>query len=339
MANLFSNLDTEDSDPQQTGILLAPKSPKVSVIKQRLINTSIEVQEEMAKAEHASFLFSALCQVGMPRSKVVERYFERRAGNISIRLDAGVLFNGQEWVDVPLPYGSTPRLVMIYLCSEAIKTGNPCVDVGRSLHDFMQILGKDTNGTSYAKFRKQIESLAACHLAIGIGQNANASADQKQDKSSLDIQQATTLKTSPIEKFNAWVSNNGSSPGLWEAEMQLSEPFFKKLLEHAVPIDSRVLASIKHSPLAIDIYTWLTYRLRQINDYNGVKVSWQSLKIQFGQEYKEVKDFTREFKKSLNDVLSVYFLAKVEVVYGGIKLYPSCPSVPRKSIQNTKLYP
>lgn len=305
-------------------IALAPKAgfvePKpvscLTRIERRLIHTAQEVSEEMATAEHADFLHSVLCQVGMPRRAIKERYFERRSGNVHLRLNAGVLFNGSRWVEKPVPYGVVPRLVMIHLCSEALRTGNPSVDVGRSLHDFMKLLGRDTNSRSYRIFKDQVEALAACELALGMS-GGNYSA---------------TMKANPIEEFRAWVSNDGSSPGLWQANMRLSDRFFETLKKHAVPMDSRILAGIKHSPLAIDVYTWLTYRLCQVSGSKGIRVSWEALKEQFGQEYADVKNFKREFKEALRTVLATYEKANVEVIYGGLRLYHSPPSVPKRAV-------
>ena len=42
----------------------------------------------------------------------------------------------QEWVQQPLPYGTTPRLVMVHLSSEAIRTQEPPVEIGDSMRQF-----------------------------------------------------------------------------------------------------------------------------------------------------------------------------------------------------------
>ena len=50
------------------------------------------------------------------------RTFERESGTVSIMLEAGRLWNGRKFVEQPLPYGTRPRLVMVHLSSEAIRT-------------------------------------------------------------------------------------------------------------------------------------------------------------------------------------------------------------------------
>jgi hypothetical protein len=53
---------------------------------------------------------------------------------------------------------------------------------------------------------------------------------------------------------------------------------------------------------------------------------------QFGQEYKDQKNFQREFKKTLRQVRPVYPDAKLEVVRGGLMLYSSPPPIPKTQV-------
>lgn len=52
---------------------------------------------------------------------------------MSIRLESGSLYNGLHWIEQPLPYGATPRLVMVHVSSEAIRTQSRSVEVGESM--------------------------------------------------------------------------------------------------------------------------------------------------------------------------------------------------------------
>jgi len=323
--DLFENVNA----PQEQGIEQTEGSRKsgLTIIQKRIIETAVTVNTDPASIENASFLHSTLCQLGMPRKQIKERFFERRSGSAHLRLTAGVLWNGKEWIEKPVPYGVPPRMIMIYLCSEAIKSGKTMIDVGDSLHEFMFRLGRLSNdednalsgkkrigGRTYAIFREQVEALAACELAIGVGNAENH----------------TTIKVNPIDEFNSWLTNTGKEPGLWSGHICLSEKFFQSLGSHAVPIDTRTLKSIQHSPLAIDIYTWLVYRLCQIKDRNGIKLTWHNLKEQFGQEYRDVKDFKKDFSNALKQVTAVYQDAKIESCFGGLRFYNSPPPIPRK---------
>jgi hypothetical protein len=155
--------------------------------------------------------------------------------------------------------------------------------------------------------------LAACRPQIGM---------QAQGK-------VVTVDAKPIKRFDAWLHLDGSQQTLWPGVMELSSDFYDTLTEHAVPLDYRALAALRHSALALDIYTWLAHRLCRINAPAGVMLSWQNLRDQFGQEYRESRDFKKEFRESLRQVQAVYPSARVEEIIGGLRLYPSPGPVER----------
>ena len=82
------------------------------------------------KPDRNDFLHTVLCQVGMPRPKTPQRTFERQSWHLSVLLEAGNLWDGRAWKDLPLPYGTTPRLVMVHVSSEAVRTQCRTIEVG-----------------------------------------------------------------------------------------------------------------------------------------------------------------------------------------------------------------
>ena len=43
--------------------------------------------------------------------------------------------------------------------------------------------------------------------------------------------------------------------------MRLSESFFNEIVSHPVPLDLTTLKALKRSPLGLDLYLWLVYRI------------------------------------------------------------------------------
>jgi hypothetical protein len=125
-----------------------------------------------------------------------------------------------------------------------------------------------------------------------------------------------------------WNPQNAEEKSPWQSTLTLSTSFFEECKNHSVPIDLRVIHQLR-SPLAIDIYIWLTYR------YNSVKIpqpiTWKQLKWQFGANYGNTpqgeRDFKTNFKKQLRQVLSVYWDAKLEVTQDALILLPSKPHI------------
>ncbi len=267
-------------------------------------------------AQEPEFMHAVLCQVGLPRSEVKSREFTRSTGGASMLIEAGKWYDGIRYHDMPLPYGTRPRLVLFHVCSEAIRTKSSTVEVERSASAFLERLHIKKNGESFSAFKKQMLALAACRMQIGY---------QTETK-------VVNVKCDPIQRFDAWTQSDNGQLGLWPGEITLSGEFYETLREHAVPLDPRAIGALQNSALALDTYTWLAHRLCRVKQNRGLTLYWKSLKDQFGQEYRSDKDFKREFSGALRKAHAVYPDAKIEMVRGGIRLFPSPPPIKRSQV-------
>jgi len=301
-----------------------PVKPMPSTVR-RMVKAGDEILGN--PPDQADFLHLVLCQVGMPRSATKERIFVRENGFVSLRLEAGGLWLKGRWVDQPLPYGPKPRLTMIHVSTEAVKTKSRIVEIGRSQREFLRWLGINQSGGSEGGstlFKKQIQALAACRLSLGM------TSERGKDM---------TLDAKPFRRFEAWSSPDGDQQAMWPGVLELSQDFFETLNGNAVPLDPRALAALSHSALALDVYSWLAHRLCRITRPSGVKVSWENMRDQFGQEYSNPKDFKKEFIKALRSALAVYPDAGVEDTPGGLLLHPSPPPIPKTMIRGRRSLP
>lgn len=279
-----------------------------------LIDTAATMVEEPPTIATACFLDTVLCQVGMPRRHLSVRRFERCNGGASLLLEAGALWNGAQWIDQPLPYGPKPRLMMIHVCTEAVRHKTRTVSLGRSLRQFMAGLGFPGEGRAYDSIKTQIKALAACRMTLGATYRGRA----------------TTVDAKPFRRFEAWMAAEHGQDALWPAEIELSEDFYASLREGSVPLPREAIAALKGSSLALDAYTWLAHRLWRVNRREGEKVFWTNLRAQFGQDYDDPKNFQRKFRTALRQALTVYPGARIdEDTIGGIILLPSPPPVPK----------
>jgi len=250
----------------------------------------------------------------MPRRKVDGDTYERTNGNVSLLMKAGELWDERTgtWQPQPLPYGTRPRLALIHISAEAVRTGSPVVEVGRSVRDFLKRLGIDTNGREHAAFQRQMRALAACEMRLGMGAE-------------------TIMDAAPIKRFRAWHAEVEGQRALWPGTVTLTGDFFDSLLDAAVPLDMNAVARLTHSALALDVYAWLAHRLHRVRAPTGDRVSWLALQAQFG-EYRSVKDFRREAMEALAAVQAVYPAARVEAVRGGLRLLPSPPPFAKTTV-------
>jgi hypothetical protein len=285
------------------------------LIEKRIIDAAVEIRHNVAL--EVVYQHGIFCQVALPRSKPEGSTFERSFKNASIKIRAGELWDGRKWVEQSIPYGPKPRLALIHFNSEAVRTGNPVIEIGRSCAAFLRDIGlPDQDGRTYNLFKRQMMALAAAELKIGF---------------TVD-RQAVTLDAKPIKEFRAWLANDDKQEPLWPGYLELSQEYFENLKAHAVPLDPRALSALSHSALALDIYSWLGRRLHTLS--KPVKVAFPHLKEQFGQEYTGEKaddHFKEKFLKMTKQVLAVYPDANVVQVTGGLILNPSKPPV-RKTI-------
>jgi hypothetical protein len=92
---------------------------------------------------------------------------------------------------------------------------------------------------------------------------------------------------------------------------------------------ARAIKALKKSPMALDIYTWLTYRMSYLK--KPTAIPWSSLAMQLGSNYSRLTDFRLAFLAELKKVVTVYGGAQVEVSPTGLLVKPSLTHIGRKS--------
>lgn len=180
-----------------------------------------------------------------------------------------------ELVELPLPYGEKPRLLLMHLSSEARRTESRVIDVGENLTSFVRRLEIPTTGREIKAVRQQLARLAACRMVIGMVKNG----------------QTLTVKTDIIDSFSVWEGMEFGQPSLWPSRVELSEKYAASLADHAVPLDTRAIASLRHSAMALDIYAWLAHRLHRVPVNKPQFIPWTALHVQFGQGYARSANF------------------------------------------------
>lgn len=89
--------------------------------------------------------------------------------------------------------------------------------------------------------------------------------------------------------------------------------------------------ALRKSPLAMNIYTWLSNRMSDI-DQKTKPIPWETLMMQFGSRLSRCRDFRKVFLGALNAVKEVYPAAEVEVSDAGVSLLPSPTHVESQKI-------
>ena len=233
--------------------------------QRKLLEASSAISEASPGGDDMAFVHAILCQVGLPRSRVIGREFFRRSDGAWVNIQAGLLDEGRGPVQQPVPYGVMPRLALAWLSTYAVRNHAREIPIGDSAAAFLRIMGLDNQGARYATLRQQMHALAACRLQIGF--------------------HGRTFNGQPVEQLDAWLAHEDRRrQALWPGMLVLSEGYYRSLKDSAVPLDNRALHALKSSALALDVYTWLAHRLHRIEG-KGVTLRWKALREQFAQEY------------------------------------------------------
>ncbi len=285
----------------------------------KLIQESLAIEAEHAKAAgKIGYMARALVQATMPhKNPGLVPIWGRKNGNFSMVMQPGYAFgDSNEPINLGLPYGTKPRLVMAFLCSEAVKKGTKEIALGNSLSEFMEQLGLTPTGGRWGSIPLLKEQMKRLFSATVSFQYEN---DQAQILGGFKIASQAVLLWSP----------NPEQAGLWDSTVTLTQEFYDEITGSAVPIDMRALSALKSSCMALDIYCWLTYRMSYLK--NPTEIPWELLAAQFGSEYKNLRDFKLNFLKQLKKVTAVY--PSVQIIDGekGLLLKPSLTHITKKS--------
>ena len=277
--------------------------------EQRIVEAGTEIAD-WPDVERPAFAHSLLCSVGLPRKSVSGPTYERQSGKALLRItaEAPPLGSGR------IPFGVRPRLTLVHLVTEAVRTGNREIEVGGSIRDFLLTLGMDTSGKGYAGFKSQAVALFSCHMVLGW----------------IDGGHVEATHTNVASRYSAWLSGDGKQLALWPGSVTLTQEFFDSATGHAVPLDPRALQALKQSSLGLDVYQFLAQRLHRIHPRKPLRLTWNNLADQFGVTEKTARS---EMASTLRKVLTVYPSANVEGVEGGLMLKHSKPPV--QTIQTT----
>lgn len=286
----------------------------------KLVTESLTIEAESAKdAGTLGYMARAMVQATMPHKKTTELIHERVNGDFTLTMMAKP--------KTGLPYGSTPRLMLAWIGAEAIKTKQRELVLGDNMSAFLRELGLIPSGGrwgSITRLKEQSKRLFSCAIT------AEYSTDER------------FTNQAPFGIGNAdlwWDVKSPDQMGLFESTLKLSDAFYSEIVSHPVPVDMRVLKMLKRSPLALDVYCWLTYRIYTLNMSRrpSVSIPWQSLQLQFGAGYPvDTNQGQRNFKKAFIEQLKkihalAYQGAKFDLNEKELTLFKSPPSLPPKS--------
>ena len=251
----------------------------------------------------------ALCS--LPRSNPGNQHqYKRQNGPFKLVMIAGA--------DNKLPFGNLPRLILAWVCTEAVRTGSRELVLGRSLSDFMRSLGVySSSGEKHTRLRNQMKRLFTSHVQL-----------------IYEHERGEAIVSSSVADRMAfwWNPKRPDEPMLWESKIYLGEAFFNEIISHPVPLDMNTLTALKRSSLGLDLYLWLTYRLFALK--SPQRLTWRQVYRQFGvdpakaSDHYTVKNFRYKVLRELKKIKIAWPELNYSTARGFLILYPSTPLIP-----------
>ena len=283
-------------------------------VQRQIIHEALAIEaEEAQKAGSVGYMARVLTQATMPHRDPKERFFDRSNGLLTVSL---VDVN-----NVGLPYGALPRLLLAWITTEAVLKKDRNIVLGESLSQFMRELDLAPTGGrwgSITRLKEQMGRLFSCAIGYKV-----------EDDSGLHLAQTSISK----EVHLWWDPKSPEQTTVWDSYVELSKDFYDEIVERPIPVDLRALRALKRSPMSLDIYTWLTYRMSYLSKTTAI--SWEQLQLQMGAGYaysdRGRTNFQQAFKKNLKSVLVVYPDAQVSQERGRLILKPSNTHITKRT--------
>ena len=280
--------------------------------------TRLDQIDQLVDASEADadlgFMARLLALCSLPRTNPKTRLqYVRRNGPYTLVLTAG----GRP---PRLPYGNIPRLLLAWVCTEAVRTQSRELVLGRSLYEFMRKLGMDDRSGSArgdrSRLKNQMRRLFHSHVEL-IYEDARG-------------ERFVNSAIADRGEF-WWDTTRPDAPVLWDSTIQLGEQFFNEVIAHPIPLDLNILRSLKRSALGLDLYLWLTYRTFALK--RPLRLSWKQFYRQFGAnpanawKHSTVKSFRVVCLRELKKITRAWPSLHYQTVTGGLVVSPSPPRI------------
>ena len=265
------------------------------------------------------FMARLLALCSLPRANPGDRLqYTRRNGPYTL-----ILFSSGT---TKLPYGTLPRLLMAWVCTEAVRTQSPVLVLGDSLSEFMRRLGiySTSGGTTggRTRLRNQMRRLFGCMVSL-----------------TYEDARVEATMNAPIARTTEywWSERQPNARSLWESKIELGANFFNEIIRNPVPLDMHILKSLSRSPLGLDLYLWLTYRTFGLT--RPLRFTWPQLYRQFGVDPAKAGDtntvnaFRTDCLRELKKIKNAWPDLHYKTVKGALVVAPSAPRIPPSQLR------
>lgn len=285
----------------------------VSESQRSLVDIAAEVMAD--ESQRIGISYTGFCLTSLPHKRLPDdQTWEKKGHRVTLWVEPGRMKTRGKVVSYGVPYGARARMILLYLQTQAVRTGSREVALGRSMRDWMERMGLAVGGETAKSLREQAARISACTLKF-FWEN------EEQEGWTRGAIVTSGLRFKVPEDSQA---------NLWEDRVVLDEVFWRALREHPVPLLEAAIRQLRDRSMSLDIYVWLAWRCHQLG--KPTPISWPAIYAQFGGGFRAMKHFKPSFIEALSAALAAYPEARIDIEERGVILHPSRPPVARLAV-------
>src|SRR6266446_385047 len=247
-----------------------------------------------------SYYTPILIQCTLPHSDPKTPSYAKTNGDFSLIVSSGFDRDGKPY---GIPYGSLPRLVLAYIITRVIETGERRTDLSSHFSGFMREIGYTGNLRGNSRQARSVHNQLLRLLMASIKFEGRAGTEEQGHMAGINMHVAT--------KYDLWWDfKNPEQDSLWGSYIDISEEFRQAILRAPVPLRMDILKAHRKSPLALDVYMWVSYRLfvMQSTGQEAISLGYGRLQEQFGTGIAEenYRQFRQELKLAFAKVANYW---------------------------------
>ncbi len=277
--------------------------------KRLLVDIAAEVLADETQAIGISY--TGFCLTSLPHKRLADDApWEKKGHRVSLMVEPGRMKVRGKTTLFGVPYGARARMILLYLQTQAVRTGSCEIELGRSMRAWLERMGIAYGGETAKALREQAARISACSLKF-FWENGT--------------QEGWTRGAIVTSGLRFRTAGGDGQESLWEDRVELDPVFYRALKDHPVPLLEAAIRQLRDRSMSLDLYVWLAWRLHTLGKVTPI--SWPAIFGQFGEGYRELYHFKPRFLEALSAAVAAYPDARVEIGETGVVLHPSRPPV------------
>jgi hypothetical protein len=231
------------------------------------------------------------CQFALPVAET-KGSWRREAGSLGLAIETASS-------EQPTASGWCLRLLLMHLCDQAVRTGNPAVELGADAAALAATLGLPQTEPVLQQIAEQAERLVGAKLTVSEAQATLGVLDAR--------------------------GQSRRAAAEWRPRIRLNARFHASLVERAVALDRRIVTALAAEPLALDAHAWIRHLLQHQPAGETATVPWGELLNRFGLPGQDLAAFRAGFEDALRMVFAADFSISLAADDEGVTVGVAAP--------------